>query len=480
MYIELAGGEGSPAGRSIALVVDLDGTLLKTDTLHEGIAGLLAGRCLALFRLLPLLADRLALKKFVEPESLAHAAFYPERSEALAYIAGEARGGRPVWLATASPESVARACADRFGFFDGVLGSREINLKGTAKAEMLCAKFGPRGFDYMGDSLADIPVWSCARQAIVAGGSQKVIAAARAANENVRVLPARSWSVADCARALRLQQWVKNLLVFFPMILAHELSLQAFLSCLLAFFSLGLCASAIYVLNDISDLASDRQHPRKKFRPFASGALPLALAPLLCLGALAASLLLSLFLPTAFREVLGLYFAGTVSYSLVFKRKLFIDVLLLCALYLLRILAGGATLGISISNWVLSFAGFLFLGLALFKRAGRLAGLLPDAEVPRRAYMGQDRTVLEGMAVCCGFLAVAVVAFYIDSLQARSLYAHPQILWFFCPILLYWYGRLSLLAHRGEMLDDPVSFAVHDSVTWALGLLCVLVFVLAS
>lgn len=450
------------------LITDLDGTILLTDSLYEGLAAVLAKNPGSLFKL-PFIRSRLALKHLVASYAAANASCFPFNEQVIHYLQ-ECRGkGRQLYLATASPLEVADICAQNMGCFKEVFASTQsINLKGKAKAELLCSRFGKGNFDYIGDSLADVPVWACAHKAIVASGNNSVIRAAKAVNDNVVILPVKKPSLKDYARAMRLRQWVKNLLVFLPMLLAHSFTAVIFLKCLLAFFSLSLCASSIYVVNDVFDLESDRRHPRKKARPFASGAVPLAHAPAMFAACLSLALFSACFLPPVFLLALLVYLGCTISYTAYFKKRLFLDVVILAGLYVLRIVAGAAAIGYFLSNWLLGFAGFFFLGLALFKRAGATNMHGEDARIPGRAYMGGDQAIIEMMGVCSCFCSVVIVALYIDSLQALRLYANPAWLWLVCPLLLYWCGRLALLTRRGEVSDDPVNFAVTDRVSWLI------------
>ena len=455
----------------IPLVTDLDDTLLKTDTLWESAVALLAKHPLTFFKFPGWLRQgKLVLKARLAKTGAENADSYPVNEEILLRLKQAADEGRPLYLATASRREVAQAVARRFALFSGVFASDDVtNLKGQAKADLLIEKFGERGFDYIGDSMADVPVWRAARRAICVSGDPKTRRAALAANTNCELLDYSSPGFTAYRRALRMQQWVKNLLVFVPMILAHIFSAGAFFRSLIAFMGFCCCASAIYIVNDLSDLASDRNHPSKRRRPFASGAVPLRqAAPLFAVCAILA-LLTCCFLPGRYTLLLAGYFLLTVTYTLRLKKMLFIDVMVLASLYVLRILGGAAAVSAIISNWLLAFGIFIFTGLALLKRTGDLIQHEAEGSLPGRAYRFADKTILEMMAVCSGFCAIVVAALYIDSLPAGHLYRHPQTLWLVCPLLLYWYGRLLLVTSRGEMGDDPVYFTIRDRASrWCL------------
>lgn len=457
----------------VPLVTDLDDTLLATDSLWEGIAAMLVREPAALFRFPVWLGEgRLAFKWRFAGMAAARASSFPCHEAVQAVLAEASRQGRPVFLATAAPRPVAEAVAGRLGLFTGIFASdRVTNLKGADKAACLCAHFGEKAFDYIGDSKADMPVWQVCRRAIVAGNARLFREVSRR-HGDCALLPLPTGGLRELICAMRVRQWAKNLLVIVPLLLAHLFSLSAAFMALLAFISFSLCASAIYLINDICDLDHDRKHPQKKARPFASGALPLRSAPLLMGVLLLAAAGAACPLPAEFWGLLGGYICTTTAYSLFFKKGLLVDVVVLTGCYVLRVMAGAAAVGSTMSNWLLGFIFFFFLGLALLKRSGALSLLSPQASLPGRAYEARDYALIECMAVCSGFAAIIIMALYVNSFQAAQLYARPQWLWGACPVLLCWYGRFVLLAHRGLMRDDPVAFALQDRGSWiSLGLL---------
>lgn len=285
------------------------------------------------------------------------------------------------------------------------------------------------------------------------------------------------------ASALRIHQWSKNFLIFVPIVTSHRIwDREALVAAGLTFAAFCLCASAVYITNDLLDLEADRRHPLKRLRPFAAGTLPvkagLILAPIL----LAAAMVCILPLQPAVAAVLFLYFALTLVYSLYFKRKLLLDVYLLSALYTIRIVAGGAATGIALSPWLLSFAIFLFLSMAFSKRVSELQNLRAAGEQvsPGRAYRTSDLEQVNVFGVASGFLAALIFALYINSDMVRSLYRHPEVLWLMCPLMLYWITRVWILSFRGEMHEDPILFAVKDPVTYLVGILSVLLLATAT
>jgi len=289
---------------------------------------------------------------------------------------------------------------------------------------------------------------------------------------------------------IRMRQWVKNLLVFLPTLLAYRfLDSGPLLHSSLAFFSFSFGASAVYVLNDLLDLEADRHHPEKRHRPFASGRLPLQAGYVLIPILLAASLGLAALLPREFAIVLAVYFAATSLYSFRLKQVALVDILLLASLYTLRIIAGSAATGITVSEWLLAFSMFLFLSLAAVKRYVELLRLRQrindsehegEARIKRRGYYAGDLELIVQMGLSSGYIAVLVLALYISSDAVAELYDRPQVLWFVCPLLLYWISRIWLLAHRGVLQEDPLSFAVNDRITWLIAAISASVLLVAS
>lgn len=268
-------------------------------------------------------------------------------------------------------------------------------------------------------------------------------------------------------RALRPHQWAKNLLVFLPMLAAHRLDGATALLSLVAFVAFCLVASSVYLLNDLLDLAADRAHPRKRLRPFASGALPLAWGRWLAPGFLAAGLVVGALAGPLFVAVLVLYYAATLAYSLNLKRRLVIDICMLAGLYTLRIVAGGAATAIPLSMWLLAFATFFFFSLAAVKRQGELVDRAAESQTGAagRGYITADLPIVAGMALASGYVAILVMALFINATAETGLYATPEILWGICPVLFYWISRIVMITHRGWMHDDPVVYAFRDNIS---------------
>ncbi|MEO5559083.1 MAG: UbiA family prenyltransferase, partial [Dokdonella sp.] len=337
-----------------------------------------------------------------------------------------------------------------------------------SKGDALCECYGERGFDYAGNARTDLHVWRHARRAIVANASSGLLRRVRAQCDVERVFERRAGGRRDWIRALRLYQWPKNLLVFVPLLAAHlALVPLALTNALLAFCTFCLCASAAYVLNDLLDLDADRQHPRKRLRPFAAGRLPiqagLIAAPLLTIAAFAFAFTLS----PGFMLVLSIYAVTTLAYSLVLKRIAMLDVIALAGLYTVRIVAGAVAVPVELSSWLLAFSMFLFLSLAMVKRYAeiqRVAGT-EETRVAGRGYGVDDLSLIQSLGTASGYISVLVLAFYINSTKSTQLYRHHQLLWLLAPILLYWISRVWLIARRGNMHDDPVVYALTDKTS---------------
>ncbi len=385
-------------------------------------------------------------------------------------------------LATASHHALAERIDEHLGIFNGVIASDPTqNLYAQRKRDALVAGFGAGGFDYAGNSHDDLPAWSSARRAILVNPELGVESRSRELENVSAVIRSKRTSIGDWAKALRYHHWFKNLLIFVPLLAAHRVTDIALLvHGLLAFLAFGLCASSVYVLNDLLDLGDDRHHPTKRHRPFASGLLSIksgvALVPLLLASAFAISLM---WLPPAFTGVLAIYFGLTTVYSLVLKRHMLVDVIALASLYTLRIIAGAAVFGLQPTFWMLAFSMFIFLSLALVKRFSelRLARTNGSTGVSRgRGYYPGDLEMIASLGGAAGYISVLVLALYINDFNTGGLYRHPELIWPACLLLLFWISRVWMLAHRGEMHDDPVVFAITDRTSLVLGMLFGLVF----
>jgi 4-hydroxybenzoate polyprenyltransferase len=382
-------------------------------------------------------------------------------------------------LCTASDERLVQPLAEHLGCFEEVIASDgQRNLAGTRKAGALVERFGERGFDYAGNGPVDLAVWARARRALVVNAGPGLARAAAKRCELEAHWPSQGGGLRTWLRALRLHQWLKNLLVFIPLVASHRMfDLPSLTAAACGFLAFGLCASGVYLLNDLLDLPSDRQHPRKRLRPFAAGSLSLLqgalLAPLLAVAGLA----LAWWAEPRFAGVLAIYYLLTLGYSLRLKRVVMLDVILLAALYTVRIIGGAVVIGSALSFWLLAFSMFIFLSLALLKRYIELSAMLSEGKISAagRGYAVDDLPLLQSLGAASGYLAILVLALYINSPESIELYTRPQALWLLCPVLLYWVSRTWVVAHRGEMDDDPVVFAATDRVSQIVGVLCAVI-----
>jgi len=468
------------SSRPTILAVDLDGTLIRTDLQYEAFWSAFGRKWTVPLVALGLLRQgRPKLKQRLAELSRIDVAVLPYNEEVLAYVRRwRANGGRAA-LVTASHQKLANKVAAHIGEFDHAYGSSgTANLKGTRKATFLAEKFGEGRFAYIGNSTADLPVWRKAAKAITVSASPLLKAQVKAVTHDVEHLPGQRAPPITYLRVLRPHQWLKNLLVFVPMLVAHQFDVETLIQSLLAFVSFCLIASSAYVFNDLLDLSADRAHPRKRHRPLASGALPIAYGTLLAPLILAAGLANALATGNAFAAVVSAYFVTTMAYSLHLKRRLIIDVCVLAGLYAMRVVAGGVATGIELSVWLLAFSIFFFFSLAAIKRQAELVDGLGSGQAVgrRRGYRPDDALLMASMAAAAGYVAVLVMALYVNSPDVLKLHAKPQALWGICLVLLYWISRMVMVTHRGRMHDDPIVYAVKDRIS-QICLLLILLFV---
>ncbi|WP_321783618.1 UbiA family prenyltransferase [Paraburkholderia sp. J94] len=465
------------------LVVDLDGTLIRSDVLIESGFAYLTSAPHRFYRpiLWLLRGGKPALKAGLAEHTNVDVTVLPYDPQVLDWLRQEREAGRPLVLATASHERYAHAIANHLGLFDQTFATADgVNLSSHRKRDKLVAEFGEKNFDYAGNSHDDVAVWQSAARAYVVNPSSGVERAARKIGNVERVIESRPPTFKTWSKSLRLHQWLKNLLIFVPLLAAHKLAnIDLVFASLLAFLAFGLCASSVYLLNDLLDLEDDRHHPTKRKRPLASGALPLTwgigLFPVLLVGAFA---LTALFLPWRFAIVLLGYYALTLAYSMFLKRQVMVDVVVLAMLYTIRIVAGTAAIAAHLTFWLLAFSMFIFLSLALVKRYAELYSMQARGLVKTRGrgYVSSDLPLISSLGTASGYISVLVLAMYIQDGATARLYHHAQFIWLACPLLLYWISRTWIIAHRGLMHDDPIVFAARDRVSLAVVLLCGLVF----
>lgn len=478
----MGGEETIEAAKRLPLAVDLDGTLIRTDLFVEGMVRLLfskpwllpalgfwltRGRAYAKKRIFEILA--------VDPVTLP----YDER--VLGWLGEERAKGRTIALASACDRIAVETVARHVGLFDAVFASDgETNLKSAAKAKTLEAAY-PDGFVYAGNEGADIKVWRASRRAVVVNASPGIVEMANADFQIERVFARDDQRLRGFIKAIRPQQWSKNLLVFLPMLVGQGWTqADAWRGAFLVFFALSFTASAVYLLNDAGDIEADRNHPRKKNRPFATGALPVHI------GLAGAILLLLIGLTLAavanVLALMTLYFVLTMNYSFWVKRLVLMDVFLLSSLYTIRIVLGGAATGFLASDWLLAFSCFFFFSLALVKRVAETRDLASrgGGDVDGRGYKSTDAGILTIMGVSSGFIASLVLALYLQDGTNAAHYGAPFLLWGLPAIAIIWICRIWLMVARDEMHDDPITFAARDYYSWLLAAGAALCFVAAA
>jgi 4-hydroxybenzoate polyprenyltransferase len=447
--------------KPLPICVDLDGTLLKTDLLCEAIIQLIKRNPFHLFKIF---GWRLKGKAFFKSKVAEYipikSQFLPYNQKVLNFLEQASKNAHPLFLATGAPKVYAEQIANHLGCFEKVFssdGSR--NLIKANKANSLVDFLGEKGFSYIGNSKDDIPIWKMAKDVYFVNTPMHVQKKVRLF-ASASVIDEQSISLSLILKQLRVYQWAKNFLLFVPLIASHSFS--GFYKASLAFLSFSFLSSAIYVMNDLCDLEADRQHPTKKNRPLASGALPIQFGLLLPLLLLPLSFALAQFLPYRFTGVLLFYLVINIGYNLVLKTRPIIDVLSLSMLYLLRILGGHVVAGVAFSPWLTTFSLFFFLSLALIKR---YTECITKETVIGRGYSASDASFISALGITSNAISILVFALYLNSNQVLKVYRSPEYLWIFIPVLFYWINRLWLKASRMQMHDDPVVFALKDRIS---------------
>lgn len=472
------------------LCVDLDGSLVATDTLLEAAILLIKRNPLYIIALLIwLIQGKQILKHKISSLVDLNYELLPYYEEVIEYIKKEKANGRNIVLTTASSEKIAKGIANYIGIFDDVISSdSERNLKGINKANVLIEKYGEFGFDYIGNSKADKTIWKKANKAIAVAASRRSSILSRHSSDagnNYEVIEITGGNIFRLLlKEARIYQWVKNVLIFIPLLMAHKVTEPLlFLDALIAFLSFSFVASCVYIINDIFDLEADRKHQTKKLRPFASGDLSISYGLILASMLIIFGLFLSsTLLNNHFTYTLLIYIVLTSLYSIILKRIFIMDILVLASLYTLRLFAGAVVVEVLISPWFLAFSMFLFLSLAIVKRYNELNSLklYNDTETNVRGYKVEDISLLRIIGTSSGYLSILIFILYINSNEVLKLYNNPLLLWAVVPLLLYWITRIWLLANRNEISEDPIVFMVRDIVSYIIGILIAAIVVGAS
>ncbi|WP_066521920.1 UbiA family prenyltransferase [Curtobacterium ammoniigenes] len=474
----------APRTQTAVLCVDLDHTLIRTDLLWEAAVRYIAPNPLRILVLIVMvLRGRARLKQWLADRVSIDVADLPFKEPVLDLVRTERALGARTVLATASPERWAHQVAAVHHLMDDVIAtSGEHNLAGATKAEALVARYGERGFVYVGDSRRDVAVWRHAARAVAVDADAAVIRSVRSLGIDVATIDTtartragwRAW-----VRQIRIHQSVKNLLVFLPLLASlRDRSWSDVEASVLVFVAFTALTSAVYIWNDLGDLDADRAHSRKRFRPLASGAISIPSALIVALLFAVGAFVLAIAIDPLVAFAIGVYLVGTILYSAYLKRVLVADVVVLACLYIARVLAGCAALHIVPSVWLLLYCAFLFFSLALMKRCAELSRE-SDVSRNKRGYIPADRTMLFALGATSGVASALVFGLYIDSLSANRLYQAPVLLWLIVPLLLYWIARAWILTNRGWMHDDPVVFALRDRASIVTGALVIVIAIAA-
>jgi len=469
---------------SVPLCVDLDGTLVRTDFLLETAIVAIRNHWPIIFQLpFWFLTGKARAKSKLAKFGTCNLETIPWNEEFINYLKKEHEKGRRIVLATASDRSIAESVALPLGIFEEVISSDGItNIKGEAKAKVLVDRYSEHGFDYAGNDNSDLPVWKRARTALIVNArsnvSKSVAKLVHVEHEFGRRRPVILGLIKGC----RIYQWIKNILVFIPMVVAHRLfEKSALFPSLLTFAGFCAAASGIYLINDLMDLEADRLHPRKRYRPFASGELPLQYG-VVGLFLITIAITIGLVVSRGILSIILLYITLSLVYSNFIKTKPLADVFCLAALYLLRVIAGGFASGSHASVWLLNFSGFLFLSLGFLKRYAEYpqSDFESTSKNVRRGYKNFDSLLIIIMGVSSSFLSSMVLGLYVNSAQAQYIYQTPFLLWGFVPLVLYWQCRMWLATIRGNMHDDPILYAAKDRISYLIVALLILIYIAAS
>lgn len=468
---------------AIPLVVDMDGTLLRTDTLQEGLVAYVSQNPFRLFRVLGWIArGKMVLKERVSTHAPLDSATLPVNERVLEYVRHQRGTGRAALLVTGAAHGTAQSVFEVVGEFDEVITTSPINgnLSGDRKATYLVNRFGAGGYSYIGDSRKDMAIWRAAHDGVAVDAGYGIRRELKSLSSpmvyfNSPRADARTW-----VKQLRLHQAAKNVLILAPLVLAHQfLDAPSLLRGTLMLIAFTCLSCGTYIWNDLHDLAADRSHPTKKNRPLAAGLIPIHRALAVAGALLVSAFAISASLGWDAVAILLVYLVTTVSYSSFFKRVIVADVIVLAALYTVRIFAGAIAVHVSLSIWVILTSVFLFFSLALMKRYSEFVKY-EGTQLSGRGYQYRDRGAILAFGVASSLVTVLVIGLYVDSDAVRVLYATPEILWAVIPLVLYWVTRLWILTERGDMNDDPVAFTLTDRVSQVVLLATATVVVAAT
>jgi 4-hydroxybenzoate polyprenyltransferase len=469
------------------LFVDLDGTLVSTDTLWESLLLFIKKYPLKTHKLIKwFFLGKAKFKTHLSEYVVPNSEVLPYNSLVLDYISREKKSGREIYLVTASSQKIADTIAKKCDVFEAAIGTDgRTNRKGTNKLSAVKQLIGKREFDYIGNSYSDLKIWKEAHTALICSKNERLNRRLYKENENViKIKPNKNTTIKHWIKALRTYQWSKNILVFLALFMSHRIfEANLFIKSVIAFFSFSFTASAVYILNDLLDLETDRKHPLKKHRPFADGKISIMSGVIAVPVLIILSFLIAVpFSHYLFVLILFAYLITTTAYSIYLKEIFIVDVILLGALYTLRILAGGFATDIQVSSWLLGFSGFFFLSLAFMKRYTDLVLFKKNDQVELfgRGYQIEDMDIVQKFGIASGFISLLILAMYITSEQVLVLYTQPLLLWIAIPIILYWLMNMWIATNRGKMTEDPIIYAVKDRNSYIVFFLVLTIIILAT
>ena len=474
-----------PKDKDIVLAVDLDGTLTYTDTLYESFLLLIKHNILYVFFLLYwIFLGKAKFKEKISHTVSIDASILPYNNKLIDWLIEMKSNGRKLILCTAADSKIANAVAQHLKIFDDIISSDgKLNNSKNQKKDYLDLRFGEKKYDYVGNSKDDIPVWQGSRNAILVTSSERLISKTKLIANVSKIFPPASLKSIDLFHLFRFHQWLKNMLLFVPLIAAQLFTdINSLVNLFFAFFAFSMCASSVYILNDLLDIESDRKHKRKRMRPFATGSIQikvgLMMIPVLIFG----SSLAALSIGNEFIIWLLLYFISTTIYSFSIKKYPLADIFLLAFLYTIRVLAGAAASDIPQSFWLLAFSMFIFISLACVKRFAELnvKGVNTGEKPPGRGYLYSDAPMVNLFGVVAGYCSVVILALYVHSSSVLNLYIIPEFTWGAVLAVFYWISWVWFKAHRGEIHDDPLVFAIKDSTSRCCLLVSVLSMFFAS
>ena len=462
------------------LVVDLDNTLIHTDILYETFWDAFSRDWKIPIKSIFWLAKGKAyLKEKLYNHSNLNVKNLPYNKKVINLIKQYKKSKGYIVLATASNHQLAKKIAKYLNLFDEVKGStKKLNLKDKQKAKYLKSRFGFKNFDYIGDSIVDLPVWKNSRKAFIINANPKIVKACRKINSNLREIKSElvQNTFFNYIKAIRMYQWIKNLLVFIPILAAHQFTVHNFMYSLLAFIAFCLMASHVYIVNDLLDLNADRTHSIKKYRPFSSGQVAIKHGTLIFLFLFICSTVLGFFIGVDFLAVLLFYWIITFMYSLIIKKILILDIFVLGILYTIRIIGGGSASEINVSIWLLFFSFFLFFSLASIKRQSEILDL--KNVIKRRSYNIHYLSIVKFMVYCSSILSVLIALLYLNSEKILSLYSKPWTLTLACMVFSFWLVKMIICSNRGLIDRDPILYALRDTTSRYCFVIIIFLFII--